>query len=338
MPATTNGHGRLRNERHAPNGPGDSGPDQPRQKQVKTSDDEGSLSSVKSCDIEEGGDDGHSDGAEADEEDENGRDGDVIAPSDSAIHRDGNRAGHIKGKSTTGGKSSKSSSGFARQKGLVIKNSTSVKDGDHSQVDEDSFDDEDYNGVDLISDSEDGGSSAEQLEERLIIDSEEEIPFGFSSDDDGGYDLDGGLFLSDVPYFDEQYGRNDPAVLANEIEIFNSASFFEDNTPPLPTRTGKRRVRFADPVTPSRKSTGNVASESDEDMGPNPFRSADEMASTLWQMKQCVGKRRPINDDERSRWGFDQSEKPAFGSHELNDDRSEGSDGSSSGYESVFCD
>lgn len=138
----------------------------------------------------------------------------------------------------------------------------------------DGSDDEDYAGVDLISDSEEEEPGVEQLEEKMIIDSidtEEENglfeggsmfpPLRSGSSDEvwEGFDLDDGLFLSGAPFFDDQIGHADPSGLMNEIDMFNSATFL-DNAP-LSVIPETRRVRFAEPLVPARKLSCTDSSE-----------------------------------------------------------------------------
>lgn len=138
----------------------------------------------------------------------------------------------------------------------------------------DGSDDEDYAGVDLISDSEEEEPGVEQLEEKMIIDSidtEEENglfeggsmfpPLRSGSSDEvwEGFDLDDGLLFSNAPFFDDQVSRDDPSVLADEIDMFNSAAFLDDV--PLSVFPETRRVRFAEPLVPARQSSCTDSSE-----------------------------------------------------------------------------
>lgn len=139
---------------------------------------------------------------------------------------------------------------------------------------EDGSDDEDYAGVDLISDSEEEEPGVEQLEEKIIIDSidtEEENglleggsmfpPLRSGSSDEvwEGFDLDDGLLFSGAPFFDDQVSQDDSSFLANEIDMFNSAAFL-DNVP-LSVFPETRRVRFAEPLVPARQSSYTDSSE-----------------------------------------------------------------------------
>ncbi len=234
-----------------------------------------SAASVTSSNDEADESDG--DGAGADQEEDDDGDGDGIAPSDAAIASNGVQTGRNFGmdlKHTAGtGEESKRSPDKARsKKQQACRRKASKSTGQINDEGAESDDEDDYNGVDLISDSEEEEPTVEELEEKVIIESEEEYDSNcrtppvlpsISSDGWPGFDLEGDLFLSDVPYFDEQIGRTDPSILAEEIEIFNSTSFsqnfFDVQHPPrLPP---PRRVRFAD--VPEPDNTSAVASETE---------------------------------------------------------------------------
>lgn len=190
----------------------------------------GSPSGGTSSDDEAEGDDGV--GEEDEDEEDDNENGDAFAPSGGADEGHGHQAGRI-----------------------------------HAEKCD--SDDEVYNGVDDISDSDAGEPGVEMLEERDIIASEEgnhssrpatfSGPVGEASDVWEGLDLDNGFFTSDIPYFDEQVGRIRPGLLDSEIEIFQSAAVYDDLEPmsllphsPSPTR---RRVHFNEPIFPPSDSS-----------------------------------------------------------------------------------
>lgn len=204
-------------------------------------------------------------GAEAEEQSEDDEDGYELAPSACTI-KDGKQPGpciKINSHTLNGINESRkrrldSSDDDARYRKVSKKR---TREG-ATAVDE--SDDEDYAGVDLISDSDEEEPGVEQLEEKMIIDSidtEEENclfdggsmfpPLRSGSSDEvwEGFDLHDGLFLSDAPFFDDQIGHADPSSL-NEIDMFNSATFL-DNLP-LSAFPETRRVRFAEPLVPAR--------------------------------------------------------------------------------------
>lgn len=214
-------------------------------------------------------------GAEAEEQGEDDEDGYELAPSACTI-KDGKQPGPcIKINTHT-----LNSINESRKRRL----DSSDDDGRYRKVSKkrtregvtavDGSDDEDYAGVDLISDSEEEEPAVEQLEEKIIIDSidtEEESglfeggsmfpPLRSCSSDEAweGFDLDDGLFLSDAPFFDDQIGDADLSGLANEIEMFNSATFLDNIPPSVFPET--RRVRFAEPLVPAKKLSYTDSSE-----------------------------------------------------------------------------
>lgn len=179
-------------------------------------------------------------------------------------------------------------------------------------------DDEVYNGVDDISDSDADEPGVEMLEERDIIASEEgndssrpatfSGPVGEASDVWEGFDLDNAFFTSDIPYFDEQLGRIGSGLLDSEIEIFQSAGVFDDLEPmsllpqsPSPTR---RRVHFNEPVFPPSDSSV----------------TGDEDLNGLFNPAQAPSMEADLDFD--------------FENQEIDNGDDGSSDGSSSGYES----
>lgn len=250
------------------------------------------------------GDDGDGNGAEADELDEDDVNGDGMAPSGCTIDQDGKQAGHITGKSIQ----HLSYSSENRKRRLDTPDEAThppkalKRTRDARQIDQ--SDDDDYNGVDLISDSGEEGQGIEQLEEMLIIESEEEYDFNATnvSQPPGSVSSDGedwspwalgrGLYVTDVPYFNDQIGRVEPSEMAIDAEIFRSASSFQSKHIEEPTSPKPRRVRFAEQaIAPGNRSRTN----------------------SVVQVERVTSSQRPENLD------------------------SEDSCGNSSGYESGFC-
>lgn len=248
------------------------------------SDTAGSISGPSSS----GDDDAASDSEDAeaagndDEDDEEEEDEDahpaVIALSGRAIDEVGGQAGLV-----TEGENVDLQSQKVATAAVKKTNRSGRSSRRNSQCDSD---DDDYNGVDAISDSDEEDPDVEQLEERNIIESEEADgtdllpPVMMSTFSDAtstgweGFDYDDDLFLADVPYFDEQYGRSDPSVLASEMELFNGSGLFEGFSPPPLQLPSPRRVRFTTPVFP-RSDTSDVMSD-DEDI-EGLFRSRREI-------------------------------------------------------------
>ncbi|KAL9100377.1 MAG: hypothetical protein Q9163_004247 [Psora crenata] len=133
-----------------------------------------------------------------------------------------------------------------RRIGLVCAASSQLRGDEEPQEDED---DEDYNAVDLISESDGEDPSIEQLEEENILN---RISGDMGTKGDLG-DLnifnDGSLFPGDMPYFDEQMRRMEYSNLSADLELYKSTDIFDSfpsaPSPPPPTpTTASRRVHF----------------------------------------------------------------------------------------------
>lgn len=209
----------------------------------------GQASRIASGDDDADGDVSSVDAAEPDDESDEDGEGDAFAPSDRAIEEHGDQAGHIsedisQHESLLNRKPSRSSAAF-QDKTKTAEANITVGDSD-SDV---------YNHVDLISESEEGEPNVEQVEERNIIESEEAHDLNTTSanieasDDWEGFELDGGLFLEEVPFFDEQYCRTDSNILDSELALFQSANIFDELPSPLPPSPSPRRVRFKEPIS-----------------------------------------------------------------------------------------
>ena len=208
---------------------------------------EGYTSRSVSIDDDADGDVSNADAAEPDDESDEDGEGDEFAPSDRAMEKRGYQAGH------SNGELSDRESTFDRKQGHgsnPCKDKTKITKARLTAGDSD---DDVYNRVDLISDSEEDEPKVEEMEERNIIESEEAAdinaaPTCFEASDGWeGFELDDGLFLEDVPFFDEQYGRTDSNVLDSELGLFQSASIFDEMPSPLPPSPSHHRVRFKEP-------------------------------------------------------------------------------------------
>ena len=209
----------------------------------------GHTSRSVSIDDDADGDVSNADAAEPDDESDEDGEGDAFAPSDRAMEEYGDQAGH------SNGERSDRESTFDRKQG---KGSNPCKDktkNSKTRLTAGDSDDDVYNRVDLISDSEEDEPNVEELEERNIIESEEAAdlnaaPASFEASDGWeGFELDDGLFLEDVPFFDEQYGRTDSNILDSELGLFQSASIFDEMPSPLPLSPSHRQVRFKEPIS-----------------------------------------------------------------------------------------
>lgn len=239
------------------------------------------------------GDVSNADAAELDEESDEDRESDAFAPSGRAIEEHGDQAGVI-----NIADDSNLELALKREKSHGPPNFNSNSKNTEPGHVRDS-DDDVYNRVDLISDSEEDEPSVEQLEERNIVESEEADDVNTASayleTSDGweGFELEDGVFLEDVPFFDEQYGRTDSNVLNNETELSQYTSIFDGFPSPSLPSPSPRRVRFKEPVLQlsndsdmdsdngdinvlfSPVATPNVPSGGDLDLG-GPYLDDDE--------------------------------------------------------------
>ena len=208
----------------------------------------GHTSHSTSSDDDADGDVSNADAAEPDDESDEDGEGDAFAPSGRSIQEHGDQAGRINENASNHnlafeGNRRHELSTF-KGKGKMTEASDTLRDSD----------DDVYNRVDLISDSEGDEPNVEQLEEKNIIESEEADDFNIApayrerSDGWEDFELEDGLFLEDVPYFDEQYSRTDPYIPESEMELFQSASIFDGFPSPPPPSPSPRRVRFKEPV------------------------------------------------------------------------------------------
>lgn len=178
---------------------------------------------------------------ESDEESDEDGEGDAFAPSGRAIDEHGDQAG-------------RNSEGVCDRESIVEgKKSHGSTEARLALRDSD---DDVYNRVDLISDSEEDEPNIEHLEERNIIESEEAddldtAPAHLETALDGweGFELEDGLFLEDVPFFHERYGHTDSNILNTEMELFQSASIFDGFPSSPPPSPSPRRVRFKEPIS-----------------------------------------------------------------------------------------
>ncbi len=194
------------------------------------------------------GDVSNVDAAEPDDESDEDGEGDAFAPSGRSIQEHGDQAGRINEHASNHDLAFEGNRRHGlptfKGKGKMTEASDTLRDSD----------DDVYNRVDLISDSEEDEPNVEQLEEKNIIESEEandcNIAPAYRERSDGweDFELEDGLFLEDVPYFDEQYDRTDSNILESEMELFQSASIFDGFPSPAPPSPSPRRVRFKEPV------------------------------------------------------------------------------------------
>ncbi|KAL8742126.1 MAG: hypothetical protein Q9190_005339 [Brigantiaea leucoxantha] len=201
--------------------------------------------------------------ADADDENNDDEDPDAPAPSDHSGHSTRGQTGlfaanekHVKAKVLRKRKRSVSptASHFPERQSKTAKVLSTTNHNTDS-------DDEVYHGVDDISDSEEE-PEIQRLEENLIINSEEDeneqyrarilsrSPPWASTDSEGWGHLDDsqGLFLGDVPFFDEEIDRTQLSLLSGEMDVFGTSNVldFEPGSASKVTEPSRRRVRFAD--------------------------------------------------------------------------------------------
>ena len=218
-------------------------------------------------------------------------------------------------------------------------------------------DEDDYDAVDLISNSEEEEPEVEELEEKMIIDSEEENeavvqspllsmgPPSVSSGGWEGFDLDDGLFLSDVPFFDEQISRDDPNLF-NEVAIYNAATSLDGFgsqalEAECTTSTPPRRVRFEEEVQRYSDSTSTDGSDEEVDGFPDLFMQQDSLDPGFRLMIENDNDEddgHSLTDGENSYWDLKDQEELELERHGLNGNNNSSSCGSSSGYESGSTD
>lgn len=204
-----------------------------------------------------------SDGADADDEEGNDGDPDVRAPSDMNFAPDEGQAGLYQNSKSRPGIANKK---FAEQ--VSESNSDECLNGSHDAVastpvlkEEVVSDDDDYNGVDLISESGDDEPVVEHLEEKAIIDSEEDnvghsLPlsppnspsdaFSISSAGLGNTELGISPWLTEDPFFAEQINLLDQDDFRYDPDHYGHANGL--GSPTGVEDTPRRRVRFAEPI------------------------------------------------------------------------------------------
>ena len=219
---------------------------------------------------------------------------------------------------------------------------------------DDSDDDDVYNAVDLISESEEEEPKLEKVEERMIIDSEEENDLHLDISLPNSpilhrselpeFKLADGLFLSDVPFFEEQLSRGE-AISAEDVASWNATEAFprsrsEDRT--TSTRKSKPRVRFQDVNTSDSSSS---TSDDQIEYFPDLLMEHDRLDVSFRKMVEVDGEEilSGGSDGSGSYWDFrgsDDFELRSPGAVQTKDyvdsAGSSGSSGSSSGYESRF--
>ncbi|KAL8768612.1 MAG: hypothetical protein Q9209_005171 [Squamulea sp. 1 TL-2023] len=192
-----------------------------------------------------------SDDADSDEKSASVGDPDVLAPSDMTYHY-----GQIQT-----GLPTKTTHQKGTEKEEIIKASNSATKFTAPSNDAFISDEDDYNGVDLISESGDEDPTIESLEEKAIIDSEEDNidcpgplsppnsphdAFSFDSAELGQVNFDVDPFLTDDIFFTEQIHSLDPHPSTNDTDYCGSVNNLRFAPPTA--ETPRRRVHFAEPL------------------------------------------------------------------------------------------
>ena len=207
-------------------------------------------------------------------------------------------------------------------------------------------DDDDYRGVDLISDESDLEQQEdflEKQEELLIINEEEQEPNPFDSARRFSLDSSGSGSFDFATTLDEDFFAN------NDLPDVAFGEFFglepEPSTPgPFESRkysdSSAKRVRFDDEVRIS-DSSSSTTSELDSTIFPDLFMEQDKLPHSLYQMIENDADADMGNitssDGENSYWDFGEDDGliGSRNAHPGSDDFEESSDAGSSGYESM---
>ena len=316
-------------------------------RQNRTTGDRNTLEDSTDGDETEGGDTGTEGEADEDEEESGAIEPEEVAPSAKTVKINSFRTGRkvydpVPCKISSGTKRAWSTSSDEVENTRGPKKATKFSKRDFAVAIP--SDDEDYDGVDLISDSDEEEPTLEKFEEQMIIESEEEnvedyvprfMPGASPSASFTGWQdfaLDEGLFLSDVPFFQEQTEHADPQAFANAMDIFSEISLGSHRSSPSPPPP--RRVRFADDVLRGSDGMLSPASSANNDIFPDLFMPQDTLDPTfrlLIENDNCDDVQ-SLTDGERSYWDFEHNDDFDLEKCGLQDSSSEC--GSSSGYES----
>jgi hypothetical protein len=190
--------------------------------------------------------------------------------------------------------------------------------------------DDNYDGVDMISESDE--DRLEREEEEMIIQSEEEyesenntIRSGKESSDGWDGFPDNGVTVEENTFFTEHFGRTDPY---SSNALYSPATTNEEESPkPAPAR----RVRFADDLNYTTSSGVSTTSDTTEqDFFPDLFLQQDELDPHFRRIIE-----QDSNDSEGSYWDLGYNGEDLLQAPEA--DENPESEGSSSGYESMYC-
>ncbi|KAL8648293.1 MAG: hypothetical protein Q9226_006059 [Calogaya cf. arnoldii] len=298
------------------------------------------------ADSADGSENDPSDGAESDDKSASVEDPDVFAPSDAAYNPSQSQTGLH----TTTPLNTERKVIAARE--ASCSGAKLVSSGEGATI----SDDDDYTGVDLISESGDEEPILDSLEEKAPIDSEGDDADGarprsppnspyddFSFPFTGQIDFDLDPFLTDDIFFKEQINLLDHYEGSTGIENFASANDFGFASPLA--ETPRRRVRFADPLMLPSEASKLVSTDFDSggysttQMWGDTLNKNNEHTNT--EHNSCDGQvgsgneAMPSTARGRARNNFADIFEPMTSDddQEDNDEDTDDSVGSSSGYE-----
>ena len=255
---------------------------------------------------EDGDEDSDSSGDGEDEEEQDDEDEpEVFAPSELAKRKRGHQTGlSVSLSNTTLGSRKRAHSSSSDDSEDTRRPAKASKFISHETVDSDSSDDDNiYNGVDLISESE-GEDDIQRDEEQMIIDSLAEQNSKAnrrlqhhrtdSLESWEGFPSDNPTLDEEAPFFTEQIQRSSPG---------GSISYATGAISDTPTQSrSTRRVRFADDVEDSSSGSSTTSnSDIDNDIFPDIFLSQDKLDPSFRNLIENG------NDDGASQTGSEES-------------------------------
>jgi hypothetical protein len=190
---------------------------------------------------------------------------------------------------------------------------------------DDSSDDDVYNAVNDISESEENASDIERVEEQNIIASVESAKPA-SDDNWSGFMLDGVAVDDESPFFSEHFAVTEPN---SEIDLTPQDVPGADSSMPSPSSVPTRRVRFAGV---SSSSSSGIDSEVDEAAFPDLLFDQEHLHPSTRQLFEADdGEAQQLSDE--SYWEFDSREMLAPKTKD--DQPQQESSDDFSGYESM---
>lgn len=197
----------------------------------------------------------------------------------------------------------------------------------------DNSSDDDYAGVDLISDSEEDEPDVEVAEEQAIIESAEDdedddesvsTPRPSIEDDQSnwdGFSVDASqdVLGDDLHFFDDHMARMHAPDHDTEATVWASKNIASGSPEP-------RRVRF------NLSDSSSTASDNDDLLYPDLFMDQESLAPSFRKRIENDDDEQNPSSEDGSYWDFDGGEKPL--THEDDEASDSGDSTGSSGYES----